>query len=220
MSIRGYYKKKRQQETNFILIILGLLLIFIIGYIFWERPAKSKKVIDKQDEEPETLIKLKSGLVGKIALKTTKEMQLENIASKRNKYFVYTRFTLVLLMVGAFLILQFYWVPELYRKSHWFDNLRNFVTAVILGFTTIAFITKGSLKSFKESIEGMAIKWFFKDEAVIKAEIQELEEDISHLTEKINQLELEKSIEEHETALVNEVVTGKVDVRDYSENKQ
>lgn len=209
MSIRSYYKKKRQQETNFILIILGLLLIFIIGYVFWQKSEKAKKPIDSKDEEPETLEKLLIVFAGKSVLKASKEMELTLAISRRNKYFIYTRLLLVLLMVVGFLVLQFVWTPEFYKQPHWFDNLRNYITAVILGFTTIAFISKGSLKNFKESIEGMAIKWYFKSEAILSNEIQELDREIQELSEKITQLEIENKLKEHDNALIGEVATGK-----------
>ena len=216
MSIRGYYKKKRQQETNFILIILGLLLIFIIGYVFWQKSEREKKPIDSKDEQPETLEKLLMVFAGKCVLKTSKDLELQEVISRRNRYFIYTRLSLVILMIGGFLILQFLWTPKFYMQTHWFDNLRNYMTAVILGFTTIAFISKGSLKNFKESIEGMAIKWYFKNEALLSNEIQELDSEIQELSEKITQLEIEDRVKQHDKVLIDEIVTDKMD----TENKK
>lgn len=186
-------KLRKNNERNIILIILGLVLIFLIGYIFWDSSNKKRKALDTIEEEPETVEYLTSILMGKTLLKVAKEVELQNVAAKRNKYFIYARLCLVIIMIGVFLSLQFLWIPEFYKESHWFDNLRNFITAIILGFTTIAFIAKGNLKSFKESIEGMAAQWFFKDEATLQGEIQMLDSEIIYLEDRISQIERKNS---------------------------
>lgn len=188
LSLRSYIKKKKQQDTNVILIVLGLLVIFIIGYAFWHA-EEHKKSLPKPETEPNTLEKLKKLLINKKKEKADKEMLLKTKVIRRRKLFFWARLTLVALMISAFCILQFIWVPDMYKKTYLLDNLRNFVTTIVLGFTTIAFVSKGNLKSFKESIEEMSINMFFPDEALLKNEIDNLYDNIDSIEKHIKKLE-------------------------------
>lgn len=188
MSLRSYYKKKKKQETPVILIILGLLLIFIIGYAFWHS-ENHVKTISQPKSEPSSLEKLKSLLSKKRKEKVEKEKLLETKVLRRRKLFFWARLTLVVLMLCAFCLLQFVWVPEIYQDTNIIDNLRNFITTIVLGFTTVAFVSKGNLKSFKESIEEMALNEFFTDEETLKMEIDTLNYEIEFIENHIKRLE-------------------------------
>lgn len=189
MSIRDYYNKKRRQETNVILIVLGLLLIFIIGYAFWHTSKKDKTQISSPEKEPNQLEQLQKLLKQKVEDRDKALKDLEEQEVKRKQYFFYTRLLLVILTLSIFAGLQYYWKFELYQKCHVIDNLRNYLSLIVICFTTIAFISKGSLKSFKESIEDMAINWFFKSEETLRFEIQLRELEIASIKHHIQTLE-------------------------------
>ncbi len=176
-----YFKKK--QEIPAFLIVLGLILIFVIGYIFWS--SKEKEKIDHSDKEQNKEDEI---------LKTLEQYKLDyekakiNLALKRVKrrnYFLCARLLLVLIALSYFLILQYWFDFAPYKKPHVVDNLRNYLSLIVIVFTTIAFITKGNLKDFKESIEEMATNWFFKEEEALQLEIQYKEMIIISLTNHI-----------------------------------
>jgi uncharacterized membrane protein YidH (DUF202 family) len=180
--------KKKKQETNIILIILGLILIFVIGYAFWQK-AEKEKALTEPETPDEALEKLKNHLAQKETIKVKKEHLLNNLEQKRKKYFFYARLVLVLLMLGLFFVMQFWWKLECFRDTFIIDNLRNYISLIIIAFTTVAFVAKGNLKSFKESIEEMAISWFFQDEETLRNEIQLLDIQIKEIKLKISKIE-------------------------------
>ena len=168
---------------------MGLILIFIIGYAFWQTSKKDKPQIGSNDKEPTQLDQLQKLLKHKIVDRDKALKNLEEQETKRKQYFLYTRLLLVVITLSIFAGLQYYWKFEPYQKSHMIDNLRNYLSLIVICFTTIAFVSKGNLKNFKESIEQMAISWLFKSEKNLRFEIQLREIEIASIKNHIQTLE-------------------------------
>lgn len=172
-----------------ILVVLGLLLIFIIGYAFWKDSNKSINQSLAKGIEPNDFAKLKQQLDKKKSELKKYQDDYERIEIIRKRYFFWTRCLLVTFVLSLFYFLQYGMEIELFQKDNVFDNLRNYLSSIVILFTTIAFVAKGNLKSFKESIEEMAISWFFKSEVELKAKINQIRIEITSIENHILILE-------------------------------
>lgn len=179
----------RKKNKNIVWIILGILFIILIGYAFWHTSKKDKPQIISSEKEPNQLEQLRKLLKQKIEERDKAIRDLDEQETKRKRYFLYTRLLLVVLTLSIFAGLQYYWKFEPYQKCHVIDNLRNYLSLIVICFTTMAFVSKGNLKSFKESIEDMAINWFFKSEETLRFKIQLRELEIASIQQHIQTLE-------------------------------
>lgn len=179
----------RKKNKNIVWVILGILFIILIGYAFWRASKKDKPQIIPSEKEPNQLEQLRKLLKQKIEERDKALRDLGEQETKRKQYFFYTRLLLVVLTLSIFVCLHYYWKFEPYQKCHVIDNLRNYLSLIVICFTTIAFVSKGNLKSFKESIEDMAINWFFQSEETLRFKIQLLELEIASIQYHIQNLE-------------------------------
>jgi multisubunit Na+/H+ antiporter MnhB subunit len=184
---KNWGRKKNLKNQNILWIILGLLFIFIVGYAFWNSSKTTSTA--SPGAEPNNLEQLKKLLSSKKRDLENAIKELEQAIKRRRKYFFWTRLILVTLIIVLFLCLEYYWKFGPFQKCHFIDNLRNYLSFIVILFTTLAFVAKGNLKSFKESIEDMAINLFFKKEQELKSQIQTLNLEIASIEQHIKNLE-------------------------------
>jgi uncharacterized membrane protein YidH (DUF202 family) len=182
--------KSSKNEKSWIVVIITILLIFIVGYIFYNY----KRQIQRKEE-------FKKFLQDKFNLEIEKnriknrlkeiDQKLDELSKYRIQKLTVARITLVVIIIGLNIVYYTCVVPKIEKHGYMIDHFSDFTAFLILMYSAVAFLVCGTMKVFSEKIHGALFAEVFTEEQELFNEKEQLEFQIQGIEIKL--LEIEKT---------------------------